>query len=305
MKINGKNYEGFIGQAAMPEKNDAVSVNERLSFYKKKMASGEILDGMEFTESDKFEGLFVYDGDIKIVMPLVERYKEAPHGDRERFAGLSDLKRSYAVKVVGVDENMEQPVVTVSFVKAQDELRPYAIREIDEALARGEETEVNAIVNYLYVDSQKETCEKLYLDILGLNISGRLMCSEWADCYVSDLRAYAKRGDVIPVRITGKDKVGEHFKRTVYHCSRKKAVPSMWSKIDRYLKLNANVRVKCVAMKKGYFLGVIDGIPDMSCVCLFPKTFEVKVGREYYGYVSTLRPEEKILRVQVKEEVVR
>lgn len=64
---------GFLG---IDEKDvmstDDAEMKNRLDQYRKNMENGDILEGMRFTQLEKSEGMWFWDGDVKVFMPATE-----------------------------------------------------------------------------------------------------------------------------------------------------------------------------------------------------------------------------------------
>ena len=293
---------GFLGVESLePEREISEATAQRLRYYRRYLESGEYLTGLKFQQIDRQAGLWFYDGEVKVFMPVAESLRFRPEADGLGYVKINKLERTYTVLVTDVNE--EEAMVTVSYRAAQEKERPVVEHAIDEALKSGRTYRSKAIVTKICDPRDDGISIKAYVDIGGVGTSGVLWIADWADARTPDLRAVTHVDDVIDVVVTGMED-RTYRGRKVYHVSRRDAIRSSWEGIDEKLAVGQGAAVICVSEPRAgsnYFLGRIDGIRDINCICLLPRGGNMHVIKDqrYKGRVITLDPEHKSIRIRI------
>lgn len=301
-------YFGFLGgvsNGSFSKKSTRNSEKDKvLTFYESKMNSGELIPNVEFSQHEQAEGIFFYEKGIKIFMPN----EEISTGNKVPTSSFKNLNRPFTVKVIGVDR--EQGVVTVSFTKAQEEVRPSVVRSIDEQLEKGNYFFTEARVLHIKSDRINKTRSHAILDIMGVGLGGILLNKDWSGAFVRDLSEEIKNGDVIDVAVVEKLPDVKSYVR--YRCSRRVLDgESRWSGIEERYPLHSNIVVTCVKKEKQYWLGRVKGLDDITVYAHYPEPGTINSitgsqlivveGVSYMCYVSAISEKEQKLRVRCKD----
>lgn len=301
--------DGFLG--VVPGEEDA-NKPKGFEFFRSCMEEKRILNNVMFTMQQTHTGLWFYEGEIKVMMPLNEVVDVNETTQSEIYVSKDHLKRSYSVIVYSVDE--ANSLVLVSFVRARNKLRPAKIAQIREALERGENPIVKARVYKLSEVTNDEGMSSrdlgrirmAYLDIWGLGINGRLHERDFGDYYMPDLRHFVSLNDVLTVRIVKEGYMLHKGRRKVrFECSKKDAERSPWEFIK--LAKGVNVRVKCITPGKGggevvRGSAMFEGAgAKITCHYVAKRNIRMEVGRSYTAVVTKFSREAKKLNVDIIE----
>lgn len=301
-------YLGFLGGVAedsFPAKEVVDSEKETVyRFYEEKMESGELIPNMVFSQHEKNEGLFLFEKGVKILLPNEEIdlfYKNSSSG--------RNLNRPFTVKVMGVDR--EARLITVSFIKAQEAVRPGIMKMINESLEKGKPFFTEARVLNIKRNGMEQTSGHVVLDIMGVGIGGVLFTRDWSEAYVRDIGSEIKKGDIIKVAVIEKSaKSANGYIK--YRCSRKVlSTGDKWKGIEERYPLHSNVVVTCVKKATNYWLGKVKGLEDVTVYAHYPEpdvknsiTGEQLIivpGLSYSCYVSSISEKDKKFRVRCKD----
>ena len=120
---------GFLGTAlgAVTDGGQNVKVGARtertLDKYEQMMKNGELIHGVQFAQGLKDKGLSRFEDDVEIFLPI----EEILRGGKRAYLSVAHFSRLYTVEVIGVDREAKR--VTVSFLKAQERVRPAILRQ--------------------------------------------------------------------------------------------------------------------------------------------------------------------------------
>lgn len=303
MEIN--KFRGFLGGVSHSTQEKMVETIKEKVFdrYEKLMNDNELLNDVIFSQMDRDEGSFYYEGGVKILMPSSETCN-----DQRETGASKTLSRLYTVKVYEVDR--KNSLIKVSMLKAQEAVRPSVIKQINHNLKDGIPFFTQARIIHIK-SGERSIC---FLDILGLGIRGLLYAQEWGNFYVKDLKMYARVGEIIDIAVIGYSPKSTETSEQ-YICSRKKTLKedNAWRGIEEIAPLHSNVSVKCVCKREKYFIGKIKGIDEIAVYCQYPSDDQIgyrtgkKVviieGMTYRGYISQVSEERHMLRARILDEL--
>lgn len=299
---------GFLGidEKDIVNTGDAETRN-RLDQYKKNMEDGDILEGMRFTQLEKSEGMWFWDGEIKVFMPATEHLCYRPDKPEDAYVAGRWLDRSYNVKVIGVDYDAK--TVSVSYYEAQETIRAAFEKAITDSLAKGIPFRTKAIVNN--IQSTKNAAgdilsqRKLQLSVGGVGTNGYLWVDDWSENFTPTLEGLVSVGDVIDVAVVEQLPKATYKGHVGFKCSRKLVEPSPWNRIkERFSRLSV-VMVTCVEpmneKHRDYFWGSLAGIPGMCFLCRLASDVHIPIykGLTYRGTITTFKPDDKKLIVTI------
>lgn len=285
-------YYGFLGKE---EKTVVKDKESRLEHYKEVFAKDEYIQEFRFSRCDFSVGLFGYDGDVEIFLPVDEVMH--PRAKKESYVTFANLDRVYTLKVLSIDE--EKKRVTVSFFKAQEKLRDAEVLKIDEELANGKHPVRKGVIYGLMLERETGYRRACIVDILGLGIYATLNVRDWSGFFTPDLAAVVKQGDVIEVAVTGKTvRAGMNS----YTCSRKECVKEDTEEFAAKFPVKSGVTIKCIHRENNRFVGQVVGYDDVFCYCYYPAGRRIKLGACYTGYVRDSTPG-KPLKVSIGDEL--
>lgn len=302
-----ENSGSFLG--IMPGTED-IYEKKSLQYYRKCMERKTVLKDIVFTMVDRHAGLWGYEGNIKIMMPLAETIDADGRAGSDLYVSYDHLKRSYSVLVYGVNE--EENTVLVSYVRARNLLRPAKIEEIRRALQRGETPRVRARVTKLCEATPGDSPQRrdagrirmIYIDIWGLGISGRVHERDFLDGYVPDMRFFVGLNDIIWVNVREEGFMMKNGRKRVrFECSKKAAEDSSWDYID--IKAGMQLRISCITSGAGagrFFRGsalLDDENRKVVCHYLAPRNIRMEVGKKYIARVRKFDREAKKLDVEI------
>ena len=304
---------GFLGTAlgAVTDGGQNVKVGARtertLDKYEQMMKNGELIHGVQFAQGLKDKGLSRFEDDVEIFLPI----EEILRGGKRAYLSVAHFSRLYTVEVIGVDREAKR--VTVSFLKAQERVRPAILRQIREAVQNGTALKTQARISHI-CDKEGRVGAYAYVDILGLGISGIILAKEWNAGYVKDISKYAKVGDVINCVITGFNPRRGEDGFVEFLVSRKLLIgDDPWKTIEERFPPRSRVIVTCIGMYPHNFVGKVDGLEEVAAYCYYPKPgatssltgqpIVIKEGGRYIGNVSKVRPDKKQLQVRIIDEV--
>lgn len=304
---------GFLGTAMGAVTDDGrnaklgARTERTLDKYEKMMQDGELIHGIQFAQGVKDKGLSRFEDDVEIFLPVEEVLKGAKHG----YLSVSHFSRLYTVEVIDVDRDAKR--VTVSFLKAQERVRPQILQQIRDAVRSGATPKTQARISYI-CDKGERVGSYAYVDILGLGIGGLLLAKDWNAGYVKDISKYARIGDVIECVITGFNPRKNSENYTEFLVSRKQLLgDDPWNSIEDRFPPKSRVIVTCIGTYPHNFIGKVDGLEEIAAYCYYPKPgatssltgqqIVIKEGGRYIGNVSKVRPDKKQLQVRIIDEV--
>lgn len=284
-------YLGFLGK----EEKSAIKESEsRLGYYMDLFKHDRAIELFRFTRCEFEEGLYGYDGDVEIFLPVDELI--VGRKDKQSYVTFSNLDRVYNLKIIDIDESKKK--VTVSFFKAQEVFRVEEEKKIDAELAAGRHPVVKGTVKALLRDDYGHRNAAL-IDLLGLGIYGTLKCAEWSVFFTPDLTDVVKVGDVIEVAVIDKTKLS---KMSAYSVSRKECADDRMDEFIEKFPVGSGVTVKCIMRKQHVFYGQIVGYERAFCMCYYPRERKIEVGKLYAGFVKSAEPGRSI-KVSIGSEL--
>lgn len=291
--MNDSLFEGMLGKKVAKKEYDP------LKKYYEMMEKGEILENLEFSSSESMSGLRLVEEGVEIFLPK-ENINEY---FRNRPITREYLYRTYNVKIMDIDRDNRK--VTVSFVAVQEALRPEYIGKIEAVLKKKRNFFTKGrVIAFMNDDT---LC---LVDIMGLGIRGLLYRDDWSYGYVSDIRAFAKVGDVIDCAITGHSKKSRPGS-PCYQLSKKVTENGdPWADAKRSLPVGSSVVVKCSSKTVRDFVGSVKGVDGVPIYCLYPdmpstrtgKMIKITAGRSYKGFIREHDENFHCIRVKILDE---
>ena len=237
----------------------------------------------------------------------------------EELAGPNhnDVRRRVSLvkeyPVVVKDVNHETKTIIVSHQLALSLAREKLLKDIVKGLEEGTPVRTKARVDFIRESTTSN--HFLQLNIGGVGLRGHLFKNDWSTCYTSDIRSFAKVGDIIDVEIVDvlapkNYKIGNEIttssKKVVFHCSRKNTITfNPWEGIETKYPVGTTVIITCVHKDTGKFFAKVDGISELNALCLYPDTdaFYIREGGRYQAFVKKVIEDEKVLILKPVKEL--
>ena len=245
--------------------------------------------------------------EYRVVMPAAE-LAGANQKDARRMASLT---KEYPVIVKDIDYDTR--TIIVSYQLALSIAREKLLANIIKGIAEGVPVRTKARIDF--IRENKAGNHFLQLNIGGVGLKGNLFKDDWSTCYTSDIRSFAKVGDVIDIEVTdvlapknysiGND-ITPSTKKVIFRCSRKNTISyNPWEGIEAKYPVGTTVTITCVHKDASKFFAKVDGLDELNALCVYPdnENFYIREGGRYQAFVKKVIEAEKVFILKPVREL--